>query len=175
MSRLLQRTFSWRPSPLNFRIGLLSLLVIGSIAILNSHAFFYPWLNLGNPISDPKSGEKAIRIVSANPRSIRVATNHSHTFQTDLKWIAWGKKPADFPWSWDEAPLQKEIYIPARFGCPHTFWIPPLIPALFLRVVDQIEVKGCRMNVGIEQAKFVLLEDGSIWVWESQKNAGRGD
>jgi hypothetical protein len=143
-------------------------LVVGSIAILNEHGYFHTWLNLGNPLEFPQPGEKVIKILAATPRSIRVATNRSHAFETDLPWIAWRKDPKGYPWHWHEAPYEED-YTPANFGCPYSFWVPPLLPGLFVRSMDQIEVKGCRMFIGIEQANYIILEDGTVWVWESQK------
>lgn len=145
----------------------------GFIIFLQQHGFFQPWLNLGNPLQNPESGERVVKILSASPRSVRVGTNHSRAFETVLPWIAWKSEPAAFPWRWNETEYEETDPSLAAFGCPYTFWVPPLIPALFRDVIDQIEVKGCRMDVGIEQAKFIILSNGTIWVWENQKYLGK--
>jgi len=148
-----------------------SLIVVG-IIVLYQHAFFVAWLNLGNPLTSPRSGEKVEKILGASPREIRVGTNQGRAFETDLPWIAWQRSPKEFLWRWHEAPYEKINYSPANFGCPFTFWLPPLLPAMFHGISDQVQVKGCRLYVGIEQADYLILGDGTVWVWQQQRYIG---
>ncbi len=150
-------------------MAILVCMVVGGTVILHEHGYFHLWLNLGNPLEYPQPGEKVVKILGASPRSIRVGTNHSRAFETDLTWIAWRSKPKEFPWHWHEAPYEIKDINPANFGCPYSFWVPPLLPGLFVATVDHVSVKNCRMYVGIEQADYVILADGKVWVWESQR------
>jgi len=144
-------------------------LVFGGAVLLHEHGYFVRWINLGNPILSPQTGEKVDKILGADTRSIRVGTNHARAFETDLPWIAWGSTPKDFPWQWHEVRYETLKYSGANFGCPYSFWVPPLLPKLVIKAVDQVQVKDCRMLVGIEQANYLILANGKVWVWEAQK------
>ena len=144
-----------------------SALVISTITLYN-HAFFIAWKNLGNPVGLTQSGEKINTILGVSPRSIRVGTNYNRAFKANLTWIAWSASPIEYPLKWEEVAYERMEYTPANFGCPFSFWEPPLLAKLS-GVIAEAQVKDCRLYVGIEQAHFVILEDGTVWVWEYQR------
>ena len=156
------KTLAQRNSMFLGVLVVLVLVTVGVIAVLHGHGFFHPWLNLGNPLEFPEPGERVVNILSASPRSVRVGTNYSRAFETDLPWISWNRKPDEFSWRWNETTFESTNPTLATFGCPFTFWVPPLIPTLFFGISDLKEVRGCRMYVGIEQANFVILKNGTI-------------
>jgi hypothetical protein len=167
---LLKSPHSKRITILTFT-GAFVVLAIICVAVLYEHSFFIPWKNLGKPVEFSLPGEKVDRILSVSTRSIRVGTNNGRAFETDLPWIKWGATPKDFPYQWNEVPYEILADSTAHFGCPYIFWEPPP-PFLFGKIIDRVQVKGCRLYVGIEQADFVILKDGTVWVWEHQRFKG---
>jgi len=152
----------------------LALTVIGGlggfgIAKLDEHKFFVGWTKVEIPTDLLQSDEKIDKILGAGVAIFRVKTNRERAFEIDWPWNEFLQgKPKSF--HWQAIPNEDREWSIAKFGCPYTFWPPPV----FGKVVDYLSIKGCRLHVGIEQADYAVLEDGSVWVWGSFQYLANG-
>jgi len=154
-------------------IIILGTVVIGGVTALHEHGFFVPWRNLGNPVQNDVI-EKPNKILASTPRSIRVGTTKDRAFEYSFTLTGLEGTPEEISLKWAEVPYatgNRDGKV--NFGCHTSFWIPPLWRAIN-GVSDHSITGGCRRYVGMEQTNYLVLMDGTVWVWIHQRNA-QGD
>lgn len=127
------------------------------------HHFFETWKSLGNPITNPGSGEKVDRILAVGYLNLRVGTTNHNEYEVKFSWNPYTQTYYLIP-GWQSVPYLDTYAGPISppFDCPFTFWVPPI----FRVVVVQTDVESCREEQGTEYAKYAIDSSGTVWMWQ---------
>ena len=136
------------------------------IVNLAQKGVFVRWQSLGKPEDEtfppPEKGEEIIALHSFSRNQIRVETNKNRAYATSLEGCLDGRKSGYNCWYSD---ISNDFPENEFNSCAPAFWItnPPDT------VVYQTQTGRCGGHQ-LEQTNFVLLDDGSIWVWHHEVN-----
>lgn len=136
------------------------------IVTLAQKGVFVRWQSLGKPEHETfppqEMGEEIIALHSFSTDEIRVETNKNQAYATSVKGCLDRRESGHNCWYSD---ISNDFPENELNSCELAFWIttPPDT------VIYQTQTGRCGGSQ-LEQSNFVLLDDGSIWVWHHEVN-----